>query len=446
MPFATIAILLSLISANLDIPDSVPFQQSGFTPGTEGGAVGWRTWAARPEIAPRTFVEVVHSRGEAGSLGISGDSNPAAYGGWEKTVSGIQAGEWYRFTAYYRADGLSYEPLQVVARLAWRTADGGRAGRPDYPYSIERSGEWTRLSMDSQAPEKAGAVNLELYLQNAPQATLWWDEVSLEPITPPEPRTVTIASINYRPGKKDRTGSASGNIDRFIAAAEKAVPGKVDLILFPEATSAVDTGLSYAEVADTIPGSITDQYGELARRKNCYIVAGIDEREGAAVYNSAVLIDRKGRVAGKYRKVYIPREEIEVGITPGKDYPVFDTDFGRIGVMICWDVQYPEPARALALRGAEIILLPIWDGNETLIQARAIENQVFLVASSYGSPTQILDPNGEQVALAPEIGTAAIYTIDLNKRYKDPWLGDMRARSLKEYRGDIPVERPDYGR
>ena len=98
--------------------------------------------------------------------------------------------------------------------------------------------------------------------------------------------------------------------------------------MFPEATSAVDTGLSYAEVADTIPGSITEQYGELARKKNCYIVAGIDEREGAAVYNSAVLIDRKGRVAGKYRKVYIPREEIEVGITPGKDYPVFDTDFG----------------------------------------------------------------------------------------------------------------------
>ncbi len=144
--------------------------------------------------------------------------------------------------------------------------------------------------------------------------------------------------------------------------------------------------------------------------------------------------------------MYIPREEIEVAITPGTDYPVFDTDFGRIGMMICWDVQYPEPARALGLRGAEIILLPIWDGNETLTAARAIENQVFLVTSSYGAPTQILDPNGKQIALAPEIGTAAIATIDLNKRYLDPWLGDMRARTIKEYRGDVPILRSDSAR
>jgi predicted amidohydrolase len=172
----------------------------------------------------------------------------------------------------------------------------------------------------------------------------------------------------------------------------------------------------------------------------------MDEREGEAVYNTAVLIDRQGRVAGKYRKVYIPREEIEVGITPGNDYPVFDTDFGRIGIMICWDSEYPEPARALALQGAEIILLPIWDGDKTLVKARAIENHLFLVESSYGSPTQILDPDGKQIALAPEIGTAAIATIDLNRRYKDPWLGDMRARMMKEYRGDIPIPRPEYGR
>jgi len=347
--------------------------------------------------------------------------------------------------AYYRATGLDYEQWQVVARLDWKTVDGKGAGRPEYPNSTVREGDWIRLSQDVQAPEKAGAVNLELYLQNAPQATVWWDDISIERIPDPAPRNVTIASVNYRPGS-NRGGSAKANVEQFIRAAEKAIPGNVDLILFPEATSAVDTGLSYAEVADTIPGATTRQYGELARKKNAYIVAGIDEREGAAVYNSAVLIDRKGRVIGKYRKVYIPREEIEVGITPGTDYPVFDTDFGRIGIMICWDVQYPEPARALGLRGAEIILLPIWDGNQTLTAARAIENQVFLATSSYGSPTQILDPNGKQIALAPEIGTAAIATIDLNKRYMDPWLGDMRARAIKEYRGDVPILRRESGR
>jgi predicted amidohydrolase len=138
--------------------------------------------------------------------------------------------------------------------------------------------------------------------------------------------------------------------------------------------------------------------------------------------------------------VYLPREEIEGGITPGLDYPVFDTDFGKVGMMICWDVHYADPARALALRGAELILLPIWGGNETLAKARAIENQVFLASSGYDYPTHVLDPSGEIVAVAPESGTAAIATIDLNRRYADEWLGNMRGRMMKEIRLDVPVE------
>jgi predicted amidohydrolase len=436
--------LFLLAAAAVTGAAGLPFHQAAFVADAHGVPAGWRTWAARPDIAPRTFVDTTHSRGGGGSLAISGNSNAAEYGGWEYTVPGIEPGKWYRFTAYYRGEGLQYEPLDVLSRLSWATADGKAAGRPEYPYAIKREGEWTRLSLDAQAPEKASAVNLQLYLQNAPQATIWWDDISLTPIPDPAPRKVTIASINFRP--REKTGSAAANIKRFIDSAEKAVPGSVDVILFPEGATAVDTGIPYAKVAEPVPGPITNQLAELARRKNSYVAAGIYEREGAAVYNTAVLIDRKGNIAGKYRKVYIPREEIEVGITPGKDYPVFDTDFGRVGMMICWDVEYPEPARALALRGAEVILMPIWDGDDVLTRARAIENHLFLVESSYGAPTRILDPNGEQLAVAPKIGTAAIATIDLNKRYKDAWLGDMRARMMKEYRGDIEMRRPDYGR
>jgi predicted amidohydrolase len=435
---------LILLCAAMSPASSVPFHQSGFEALAEGAPAEWRVWAARPEIAPRTFVDITRSRGERGSLAISGNHNAAAYGGWERTLKGVEAGKWYRFSAYYQAEGLSYEPLQAVARLCWETANGEPAGRPDYPYSIVRGGGWTRLSLDAQAPEKSGGVTIQLYLQNAPSATLWWDEIDFQPIAAPGARLVTVASINYRPGRK--TGSASANVKCFIDAAEKAVPGKVDVILFPEGAPAVDTGLEYAGVAEPIPGPITRQFGELAKRKNAYVVAGIYEREGAAVYNTSVLIDRQGQLAGKYRKVYIPREEIEVGITPGSEYPVYETDFGRIGMMICWDSEYPEPARALALKGAELILMPIWDGEPTLVKARAIENHLFLVESSYGSPTQILDPEGKQLALAPKIGTAAVATIDLNRRYKDPWLGDMRARMMKEYRGDIEIQRPDYAK
>jgi predicted amidohydrolase len=144
---------------------------------------------------------------------------------------------------------------------------------------------------------------------------------------------------------------------------------------------------------------------------------------------------------GKYRKVYLPREEIEGGLTPGNDYPVFQTDFGKVGMMICWDVQYADPARNLALRGAELIFLPIWGGNETLGKARAIENQVFLVSSGYDYPTYVMDPSGEILSQAKENGKIATATIDLNRRYLDPWLGDMRDRFQKEVRLDVKVSR-----
>lgn len=111
-------------------------------------------------------------------------------------------------------------------------------------------------------------------------------------------------------------------------------------------------------------------------------------------------------------------------------------------MMICWDSQYPDPSRALALAGAEIILLPIWGGDETLAKARAIENHVFLAASGYDHPTYILDPEGKSLARAPERGSIAVATVDLNRRYLDPWLGDMRARFMKELRLDAPVEPP----
>ena len=90
----------------------------------------------------------------------------------------------------------------------------------------------------------------------------------------------------------------------------------------------------------------------------------------------------------------LPREEIEHGLTPGNDYPVFHTDFGTIGLMICYDVFFADPARALATEGAELILMPIWGGDETLGKARAIENRVFVASSGYDYPTYVMDPNG----------------------------------------------------
>lgn len=410
------------------------FSQSGFTAGPDGTPAGWRTWSPRSEIAPRAFVDPVHHRKQAGSLAISGNGNAASFGGWEHPHTGVQPGAWYRFTAYYQCAGVPYESMQLLARIDWRTSDGARAWPPEYVYRTEREGDWTRTTADVQVPEKAAAAVLQFYLFNAPQGTVWWDDISFEQIPAPGPRNVTVAAINLEPR---HTKSPADSVTQFLDAIDRAVPGKTDIILLPEGITVIGTGKSYVDVAEPVPGPTTNRLAAVAKRRSTYVAAGIYEREGSTVYNTAVLLDRSGRLIGKYRKNFLPYPEVEGGLTPGNDYPVFRTDFGTIGLMVCYDVFFPDPARALARQGAEIILLPIWGGNEVLAQARAIDNRIFLVTSGYNHPTYVMDPDGERISVARERGTAAIATIDLNKRYLHPNLGDMRARRMKELRVDL---------
>jgi predicted amidohydrolase len=427
-------LLLLLSAASLLAAAPVHVVQNGFTPGPDGIPSGWRTWAPRAEIAPHTFVDSVHYRTRPGALAISGNGNAGEHGGWEYDVPGIESGAWYRFTAYYRASGVPHESLQILPRVEWKSGAGKRAGRPDYPYQTTREGDWNKVTADVQAPVNASAATLQLYLFNAPQGTVWWDDVSFEQTPAPSPRNVTIATINLRP---QGTRSAAESVRQFVAAVDHAVTNKVDVILLPEGITVIGTGKSYVDVSETIPGPTTATLGDVARRHSSYVAAGIYEREGEIVYNTAILLDRHGNLVGKYRKVYVPSGEIEGGLTPGNDYPVFKTDFGTVGMMICYDVFYSDPAHALARQGAEIVLLPIWGGDETLAKARAIENKIFLVTSGYDHPTYIMDPEGKRIASAPQHGTAAIATVDLNKRYWDAQLGDMRARRVKEERVDV---------
>ncbi len=428
------ALILLVAAAATGTAAPLEWRESRFAAGVDGKPPGWSTWSARAETAPRTWIDTVNYRGEPGALAISGNSNAAAHGGWQRSVDGVTAGAWYRFSAYYRAAGVPAEIWQVVARLDWRTAQGRRAGQPDYVYAATRDGDWTRVSLDAQAPAEAASATVQLYLSNAPLGTVWWDDLALAGIPAPEPRKVTVASVNLRPRG---TGAAAESVRRFIETIDRAVPAKTDVILLPEGITVIGTGKTYAEVAEPVPGPTSLRLGEVARRRGAWIAAGVYEREGQAIYNTAILVDREGKLAGRYRKVYLPREEVEGGLTPGSDYPVFRTDFGTIGMMICYDVFYADPARALAMQGAELILMPIWGGDQTLGKARAIENKVFVAASGYDYPTYIMDPEGEVLSLAGEQGRVALATIDLNKRYGHPHLGDMKARRMKELRVDV---------
>jgi predicted amidohydrolase len=205
-----------------------------------------------------------------------------------------------------------------------------------------------------------------------------------------------------------------------------------------------------------IPGPLTEALGQKAKQYHTYIIAGMLELDGGKTYDTAVLIDRKGQVAGKYRKTHLPLAEVEDGETPGSEYPVFVTDFGRIGILVCWDYYFPEPARILRLKGAEIVFLPIagdpgarhWD---VASRARALDNGFYLVAAtSEGRDSRIIDPDGEVVAETTDgLATA---DLDLNRETRQWWLsvgpadGEPKSLVIQERRPETYQDLVDGSR
>jgi predicted amidohydrolase len=428
------AVLLVLILGQAIAGGSDGAPPSGPDPGS-----GWVAGAPRAELRPRCFSDPSRHLSSPAALAISGDRNPLEYGGWSRVVTGIVAGRTYRLTARYHAEAVADERRQVIARLDWLDSGGSRVGQPDYANDTARPGDWNTCGLDAPAPEGAASVRIELLLAWAPEGTVWWDDIALVASQPPPDRWVRIGTISFHPRNDP------DNLGGWIREIDAIAPEKPDIVCLGEELLNEGSARTYSAAAEPIPGPSTARLGEAARRHGIYLVAGLIERDGHGMYNTSVLIDRGGRVAGKYRKVYLPREEIEGGLTPGSACPVFDTDFGRIGIMVCWDAEYVEPARALAFQGAEVVLVPAAGGYLDLLKARALENHVYVVSSGFDVESAIIDPNGSVLFSTKASPGRKVVRVNLAQRFVDPWLGDMRARYRKEIRPDlyVPARAPD---
>ena len=415
------------------------FDSSGWEPvGRFEGSASvdpWRTWSPRKEIAP-SFRTTCDDPTDRCHLEINGKGKPESYGAWQCAINDVTPGAAYRLSVNCRFQNVQYPTQSLFARLDWFTRAGERL-RPldNAQIQINSDGTSARFEHCTLAPPNADKVVLELGLRWS-EGSVAWKLPNFERAPVICKRPVTLATVFHRP--RD-TGSAAASVASMCDVIESKAPANADLICLPEGITVIGTGKTYADVAEPIPGPTTETLGKLAQRRGCYLVAGIYERVGSLVYNTAVLIDRTGCVAGTYRKTHLPQEEADAGLMPGDGgYPVFQTDFGTIGIMICWDLQFPEPARGLAGAGAEVILLPIWGGSEVLARARAIENHVYLVSSSYDMRTMIVDPAGNVLAETSSPGAVASATVDLNALVLQmPWLGDLRIRTWSDRRADL---------
>ncbi len=397
----------------------------------------WSSWSPRSEIAPEFAFDSEVGRTGEGSLRIAGRGGGSDFGSWKTVVESIEPGKLYRFEAWFRVEGVENADRSVIARLHWKSAQGRQVRPPDFVAGSERQGEWTRVEYVTDAPSDASELEIQLGLGFTASGAVWWDDVSLKRADSLDKRVVRVATVHHKARNKK---SAQESLDVYLELLDRAASKRPDIICLPEGITTIGNPLSFVDVAESVPGPTTRQLGEAARRHGVYIVAGIYERAGDIVYNTAVLLNRQGELDGIYRKTHLPREEWEAGLSPGDTYPVFNTDFGKIGMLICWDIHFPEPARSMAAQGADLLLLPIWGGNDLLTRARAIENHVYLVSSSYSMRSFVVDPLGEVLSEAKDDDPIAVAEIDLDAQYFQDWLGNMKHRAWKERRPDIPVD------
>jgi beta-ureidopropionase len=217
-------------------------------------------------------------------------------------------------------------------------------------------------------------------------------------------------------------GTIAESSSLMMDLLDKVVEQKPDLVCLPENFATAGMGrYSAAEKAEALHGSTIEAAALRAKKHHCHIVCpSITRREGK-VYNSAVLIDRSGSITGIYDKACpvttsADYTELEDGVTPGPvDIPVFDLDFGRVAVQICFDIGFPENWELLRKKGAQLVLWPsAYDGG-TPLWSYAYLHHFYVVSSVRSGQSRIVDPCGA-VLLETQKDTPFIFR-DINLDY-----------------------------
>lgn len=364
---------------------------------------------------------------------VEAPGKPYAVGGVFQEIRGIQGGQAYAIQVACQLRDIPDAYQSVLVRLSW-ISDGDLV----HPAGMlvrgpVLAGNTARFEDVLIIPNKANGARLSLEVKWPQGGSVLWKKASMRLTSAPSPRKVKVGTVYLRPSRS----TPDNNLKLFCEQIDAAGQLGLDIICLGEAITMVGTSADINDCAKPIPGPDTEMLGDAARRNHIWVVAGITELDGDVVYNTAVLLDRDGRIAGKYRKVHLPREEWRKGITPGGEYPVFQTDFGTIAIQICYDWFFPEPEAIFALKGAEIIFAPTWGNTlpdeggrvngETVFRVRARDNGVYMVPSVYGGNSLVIDPMGR--ILASSDGQTGVFwtEVDLNTRESLQWVGHWRS-------------------
>jgi len=248
-------------------------------------------------------------------------------------------------------------------------------------------------------------------------------------------RPVRAVSIGFRPAP---------SLEQIAALVDKEGALGVDLIALPETFR----GQSDRSL-ETLDGPTITALAPLAEKHRTYIVAPIDRKDGGKRLNSAVILDRRGRIAGVYDKIYpfwVQEFAKHPPVQPGQNVTVISTDFGRLGVAICFDVNWAPLWQRLSDFGAELVVWPSAYSAGKTLQARAIDFSYYIMSATHTPDCLVFDIDGEQLlhetANAGEFNITR-FTFDLDRCifHQDLNRPDKIGRLLKERGDDVAEEK-----
>lgn len=251
-------------------------------------------------------------------------------------------------------------------------------------------------------------------------------------------RWVRVVSVSLQgQGRKER------NIEAAMRLLEQAAWEKPDLVCLPETFTGLGLGHEgWFATAEPLDGETVTRLSTYACQHSCYVVCPMVLREKGKTVNAAVLLDRQGRVVGYYAKMFPTISELSMGIVPGTDAPVFETDFGRIGFAICFDLNFPEVAQRLKANGAELVcFVSMYPGGKQ-VQSWALEYGFWMVTAIAGPFSMVVNPLGRILASAqPQYQSLVSFRLNLDCLVAHLDYNHEKLPALKQrYGADAEVE------
>ena len=262
------------------------------------------------------------------------------------------------------------------------------------------------------------------------------------------PRKVIVGTVmqsfwGQYPGLRNRLDQLAGIVDQMSAQAQRAYGRGLDLAILPEVAITGEAGDNAMAHSVLFEGEVKDAFTRKAREHSCYIVVPayfLDSKEKKLCSNAAILVGRKGEVLGTYRKVHLvvslERGTMESGATPGDALPVFDCDFGKLGIQICYDMEFDDGWAELVRRGAELIAWPTQSPQTSQPAARARAQRCYIVSSTWRHNASVFEPTGKIVAQIRPPQSILVHELDLSYALL-PWSAKLRnGEALRNTYGD----------